>query len=595
MEASSSNCHLRPVLLQGSSGDLVAFYHPPAPGTSPIGDILLAPAFAEEMNRCRSMVTLQSHEFAKLGIGTLVVDMRGTGDSWGEFEEADWEGWQDDLRSGIGWLRNHGNGCNTVWGIRLGALMAAQLALLDDGIRHLILWTPVVDGKTFWTQFLRIRIAADMGLADGIRTTNELRQRSLDGLSVEASGYVIGPKLALQLDQLSMPDGALLQGRKISWFEVTASADSPVVRANSRQLDEWRAKDLDIHYSQVLGPPFWHVHDRAVAPQLIDACFAVVDGWKLTTTAPKAIGLSVDPVEKFHVAQAPEFPIAFPCEGCELAGVIHRGAAGAKRGVVIVVAGGPQFRAGAHRQFVSLARRFAASGFPVLRFDLRGMGDSNGQHFGYEQSRPDIRAAIDELMRRQPSLKEVALFGECNSASGILFYVSEDDRVRQIALVNPWVRTSELQAEVILKHYYLDRLMSREFWLDVRQGRFKIGTSLISFIDVLGTYLRGLASRGTITATSDQAAIDKLPLPARTAEGLRRFSGSVLFLISGRDYIAREFDEVTKSSPSWRGLLDDRRVSRIDLANADHTFSKPEVKLEAQIAIVKWLRSTSDQ
>ena len=110
----------------------------------------------------------------------------------------------------------------------------------------------------------------------------------------------------------------------------------------------------------------------------------------------------------------------------ELVGMLHRGDPGAKRGIVIVVAGGPQYRAGAHRQFVSLARRLAARGYPVLRFDLRGMGDSGGSHLGYQHSEPDIRAAIDTLTAEQPEVDEVVLFGECESASGILFYAYQD-------------------------------------------------------------------------------------------------------------------------------------------------------------------------
>ena len=45
--------------------------------------------------------------------------------------------------------------------------------------------------------------------------------------------------------------------------------------------------------------------------------------------------------------------------------------------------------------------------------------------------------------------------------------------------------------------------------------------------------------------------------------------------MSGRDYIAREFDEVTRSSEAWRGLLDQPRVQRTDIADADHTSPSP--------------------
>ncbi|MBK9234532.1 MAG: hypothetical protein IPO19_00070 [Rhodoferax sp.] len=82
-----------------------------------------------------------------------------------------------------------------------------------------------------------------------------------------------------------------------------------------------------------------------------------------------------------------------------------------------------------------------------------------------------------------------------------------------------------------------------------------------------------------------------MPLPrAKTAEGLRRFRGPVLVLLmSGRDLIAREFDEVTKSHEAWKGLLTHPRIRRKDIADADHTFSKPEAKAEAQGTLLDWL------
>ncbi len=59
--------------------------------------------------------------------------------------------------------------------------------------------------------------------------------------------------------------------------------------------------------------------------------------------------------------------------------------------------------------------------------------------------------------------------------------------------------------------------------------------------------------------------------------------------MSGREYIAREFDEVTNSSPAWRGLLTDSRIRGKYIADADHTSSKPEAKAEAQETLLEWL------
>lgn len=572
----------------GEHGPLIGFYRPPDAGVDAQGDVLVVPAFAEEMNRCRSMVAMQAQALAAAGVGTLVLDPHGTGDSSGEFDEGDWDAWRADLWRGVEWLRRHGNGCRALWGVRLGALMAAEMAAEGRGIDRLLLWMPVVAGKAYWTQFLRIRIAAEMADANGVKSTEELRQRSAKGQAVEASGYLVGPLLAQRLDTLGMPDGELLSGMNVAWFEVAANAEAAMPRASAKLVETWRAKGVQVTAEQVPGPPFWQVHERAEAPQLIVACSAAVRAWPPRAKAESAASVAA-PDAALDLAALREVPVAFRCGDAEMAGIVHRGAAGARLGVVIVVAGGPQYRAGAHRQFVSLARLLAANGYPVLRFDLRGMGDSTGQHLGYHQSRPDIRSAIDELMRREPSLQQVALFGECESASGILFYASQDERVRQIALANPWVRTTEGQAEVILKHYYRDRLLSRDFWKHVLSGGFNLGDSLRSLVEVLRGYWRGRQAKRVNADASALADFDQLPLPAKTAEGLRRYAGPVLVLMSGRDYIAREFDEVTRSHAAWQGLMDSPRVRRKDIAGADHTFSRPEDKALAQGTLLEWL------
>ena len=73
-----------------------------------------------------------------------------------------------------------------------------------------------------------------------------------------------------------------------------------------------------------------------------------------------------------------EVPLSFACQDCRLYGVLHRPRSRGRSGVLIVV-GGPQYRVGSHRQFVLLARFLAGRSIPVLRFDYRGMGDSEGE------------------------------------------------------------------------------------------------------------------------------------------------------------------------------------------------------------------------
>ena len=569
-------------MLEGSRGRLCALYFAPHGDAAARGDLLVVPPFAEEMNRCRAMVALQARSLALQGVGTLVLDPYGTGDSEGEFADATWAQWFDDLLRGVRWLDTHGQGCRALLALRLGAVMASQLLRACPGIDQLLLWQPVLSGKTFYTQFLRIRIAAEMNLPDGIKTTNALRQMSAAGQLVEVSGYEIGPGLAAELDAVAFDTQGWPAQTACAWWDVQADGSDTLLPASVKAIESLQAAGRRVKAAAVAGPAFWHVHERELAPALVDATAQAVRVWP-NRPAKARQAMPATP------SAGNEFPLILPLGTERLSAFVHRGARGATRGVVIVVAGGPQYRAGAHRQFVSLARKLSAGGHPVLRFDLQGMGDSTGEYVGFQQSAGDIRAAIDSLMQHEPGLSEVVLIGECESASGILFYAWQDARVTDAVLINPWVRTAEGQAQVILKSYYRDRLRSPEFWRKVRGGNFNIVESLRSLVNVVRAYVRGkrmFAQASLAQAQDDMAA---LPLPEKTASGLSRFQGRVLLLMSGHDYIAREFDEVTGACRAWDGLLGSPRLVRKDIAGADHTFSKRVWKDAASNAIVDWV------
>ena len=277
----------------------------------------------------------------------------------------------------------------------------------------------------------------------------------------------------------------------------------------------------------------------------------------------------------------PELAFTFPCQGAELVGVLHPGASQAPRGVLIVV-GGPQYRVGSHRQFLLLARDLAKAGIPVLRFDCRGMGDAGGESVDFEHSNEDMAAAVEAFFAHSPGLREVVIWGLCDAASAALFYAWRDLRVAGLVLLNPWVHTEAGQARTYLKHYYLGRLISPELWGKVRRGELDFAGSLSSLLGMVNQVLGG--DRGT--NPSPLAA-----LPERMADGLARFAGPVLIILSGNDLTAAEFKDTVRNSRIWRRLLRQPRISQRDLAAANHTFSRREWRQQVMEWTLQWIRS----
>jgi exosortase A-associated hydrolase 1 len=275
-----------------------------------------------------------------------------------------------------------------------------------------------------------------------------------------------------------------------------------------------------------------------------------------------------------------ESVLSFDCEGERLVGILAEPAASAPAEVgVVIVVGGPQYRAGSHRQFTLLARHLAANRFAALRFDYRSMGDSPGETRDFLGVDADIAAAIDALLAARPAVKRVALWGLCDAASAALLYLdsTRDPRVAGVALLNPWVRSAETLAQTHVKHYYWRRLREKAFWLKLLRG----GVGL--------TALRGLGSNLRLARGAGQAKSDSRSFQDRMAAGLRGFGGSLLLILSGDDYTAREFEAHCGRAAAWAPLREAAAACTRRLAQADHTFSDAAQAREVEALTLNWL------
>lgn len=283
--------------------------------------------------------------------------------------------------------------------------------------------------------------------------------------------------------------------------------------------------------------------------------------------------------------------VVFACENSWLYGVLSLPEQAASRGVLIVV-GGPQYRVGSHRQFTLLARHLAAHGVPVLRFDCRGMGDSEGNARIFEDFEDDLRSAIDKFVEEVPVIDELVIWGLCDAASAALFFAYQDRRVTGLVLLNPWIRTDQGAARVYLKHYYIARLFEREFWIKLWRGNFRYIAAVQSLSKTIGAALTGKEKKTANTAnTSYDGDCNLAPLPERMLHGFSHFSGHVLLIISGNDLTAQEFSGLIKGSAEWQKLLASPRVSRLDLPQANHTFSRREWRDQVAVWTSDWIQS----
>ena len=255
----------------------------------------------------------------------------------------------------------------------------------------------------------------------------------------------------------------------------------------------------------------------------------------------------------------------FGCGGLRLAGTLDTapGVTG-----LLIVNGGNEIRSGAFSGKSHLATALAKKGFPVLRFDRRGTGDSEGENRGFRKSTGDISAALEAFRAMAPQLDRVFALGNCDAASALM--LMEGRGLDGLILSNPWTFENEediagdpIHSPGSIRSRYAEKLKDPK----------EIGRLLKGGVD-LKKLVRGL-----------MGALGSARPPSSLAQdmqaGLSNFGGSVHILLAGADRTAQSFDNVWDSN--------DERIRRCE--GAGHAFVDPEHRAWLESQILAALRS----
>jgi uncharacterized protein len=134
-----------------------------------------------------------------------------------------------------------------------------------------------------------------------------------------------------------------------------------------------------------------------------------------------------------------ELPFFFLNEGYRLFGVLHNVSGKTKKEGFIFCAPFAEEKLWAHRVFVSFARFLAEKGYPVLRFDYMGHGDSEGDFeiSSVQTMISDINCAAQILQERIPSIESLGFLGLRFGATLALLAASLENRPKKLILWEP--------------------------------------------------------------------------------------------------------------------------------------------------------------
>ena len=269
---------MQPFFLSAAFGQRFRVFHP-AQGSSRHGRILYLHPFAEEMNKTRRMAACQAREMARQGYDVLQIDLLGCGDSSGDFGDATWDQWLDDARQASQWLRARSDAPFTLWGLRAGCLIAAEVAANLTDVAGFLFWQPVASGKQHWQQFIRLKVAGELASGQSKGVAEHIRQQLEAGHPIDVAGYTVAPALArrLQEAELKSPPG---NGCRVGWLEVSSREDATLAPASTRIIEQWRQAGCHVDARVANGPAFWQTTEIETAPRLIEATMALLESWR---------------------------------------------------------------------------------------------------------------------------------------------------------------------------------------------------------------------------------------------------------------------------------------------------------------------------
>lgn len=262
-------------------GQRFALYYPPRAGQQARGQVLYIHPFAEEMNKARRMAALQARALAAEGFAVLQLDLHGCGDSSGDFGDAHWDGWIDDVLRGAQWLNTrHGDAPLWLWGLRAGCLLATAAAPRLAAPVHFLFWAPTPAGKPLLQQFLRLKAAADLAGGNAKAILDDLRAQLAQGKPVEIAGYTLSAALCSGLEQAVLQPVA--GARRLAWLELSTREDATLPPAAVRAQEGWQQAGVPVQSQLVTGPSFWQTTEIEDAPALLAATTRALTGAALT-------------------------------------------------------------------------------------------------------------------------------------------------------------------------------------------------------------------------------------------------------------------------------------------------------------------------
>ena len=574
---------------------LFAWLHRSTDKTLHHGVVICPPLGHEQVHSHRALRHL-ADKLAAEGFTVLRLDYHGTGDSDGTPSDPTRVSvWQTNVHDATEWLRTQ-SGCQktSLIGLRLGATLAAMYAE-DHPVENVVLWAPIVKGK----RYVRELTALSRTAAQATDTNSNF---------IEAVGFVYTNATAQELSQIDLTTrtprfqhGLILQSENgpndTQLLDHFSKLALPVEQQTVAGYEEMMAEPqfTEVPHAAIASITQWLLSSETASANSSNHAFSGLQT-SMRTSDLQIVRESIHRVSErpdlFGISSEPEHPsAALPW--------------------ILMLNSGAAYRIGPGRLHVKIARRLAALGYPCMRIDITGLGDSRVDEGRDENDTyaataiRDAAIACDYLQRLQPG-RPIILMGLCSGA-----YAAFQSAVQlphsaliESILLNPltyfWKDGMSLTASPTQRlqvwYYYWGIIFNKANWRQLLSGKNGMGITA-----AMQRFYQRLFPANTAKASPPSASKALTPSPhadyghppkENLKADLKRVTAAsrkLALFVSEND--PGHFLLMFHARRTATQMIRSRQMQYFSINNADHTFSTESARHALKLKLADYLNS----
>jgi dienelactone hydrolase len=412
-----------PFYFGAASQPMFGWYH--APEVAPRGAVVLCSPLGLDATRSHWTYRHIAERLTRAGFAVLRFDWRGTSDAAGDDRDPGRVAtWVEDLHLCIDELkRRSGVAEPALVGLRAGATFAAHVAAEREDIGALVLWMPAQTGAAWVAEMAKLH-KLYLRIVPQTEAPEPGGEELLGSFATNATIADLARIDLLAIGRRPAPRALVLEDGALRW--------------GAELRERLATLGVEVDWRRGSGQKFlFTVPHKTTLPD--ESINAIVD-WMaaLPPAGPRATPAATAPGAAFN-----ERPVRFGAEE-RIFGVLVPPAAPSPPGrpAIVLLPAGAVNRCGPHRLYVTMARRWAALGFTVLRVDLSGIGDTPAPP-GTKESLvyprdgySDIDAAMD-FIARDSGATRIILAGLCSGADFTFQVARRQNALAGAIMMNP--------------------------------------------------------------------------------------------------------------------------------------------------------------